>query len=110
MLNTMMENESTSFANILIPFLRPCSQYYEHDFRKGIEILAKLVFSFSIITLNMMKLLVILFVMFSLLLLSTKMRLSIWREECTCVIFTGNLRIMFIFHIVYVIYFDLAKL
>ena len=25
MLNTMMENENTSFANILIPFLRSCS-------------------------------------------------------------------------------------
>ena len=37
MLNTMMENENTSFANISIP----C---YEHDLWKGIEILAKSVF------------------------------------------------------------------
>ena len=44
MLNSMMENENI------------CC---EHDFRKGIEILAKLVFSFSIIVFNM-KLLVIL--------------------------------------------------
>ena len=41
MLNTMIENENR---------------------RKGIEILAKLVFSFSIIVFNMMKLLVILFI------------------------------------------------
>ena len=27
MLNTMMENENTGFANILIPFLRSCSQH-----------------------------------------------------------------------------------
>ena len=50
MLNTMTENENTSF----------CS---EHGLRKGIEILAKLVFSFSIKVFNMMKLLVILFKM-----------------------------------------------
>ena len=56
-MNTMMENESTNFANYSIPFLRSC----EHDLRKGVEILAKLVFSFSIIEFNMMKLLVILF-------------------------------------------------
>ena len=54
-MNTMMKNESTSFANISISFLRSCS-------RKGIEILAKLVFSFSIIVFNMMKLLVLLFI------------------------------------------------
>ena len=48
MLNSMMENENI------------CC---EHDFRKGIEILAKLVFSFSIIVFNMMKFLVILFIM-----------------------------------------------
>ena len=42
MLNTMMENENTSFANISIPFL---------------------LFSFSIIVFNMMKLLVIFFIM-----------------------------------------------
>ena len=35
----------------------------EHDLRKGIEVLAKLVFSFSIKVFNMMKLLVILFIM-----------------------------------------------
>ena len=35
----------------------------EHDFRKGIEILGRLVFSFSIIAFNRMKLLVILFIM-----------------------------------------------
>ena len=67
MLNTVMENENTSFANISIPFLRSCSYFLvtccEHDLRKGIEILAKLVFSFSIIVFNMMKLLVILFIM-----------------------------------------------
>ena len=40
--------------------LRKCC---EHDLRKEIEILAKLVFSFSIIVFNMMKLLVILFIM-----------------------------------------------
>ena len=27
MLNTMMENENTSFANILIPFLRSCCEH-----------------------------------------------------------------------------------
>ena len=48
MLNTMMENENTTFANISIP-------YCEHGLRKGIAILAKLVFSFSIIVFNMMK-------------------------------------------------------
>ena len=58
MLSTMMENKNTSFANISIPFQRSCSQ--EHDLRKGIEILAKFVFSFSIIVFNMMKPLVIL--------------------------------------------------
>ena len=35
MLNAMMESENTSFANILIPFLRLCSQLEasscEHD-------------------------------------------------------------------------------
>ena len=36
---------------------------FEHDLKKGIELLAKLVFSFSIIVFNMMKLLVILFIM-----------------------------------------------
>ena len=49
MLNTMMGNENTSFANISNP--------------SGIEILANLVFSFSITLFNMMKLLVILFIM-----------------------------------------------
>ena len=52
-----MENENTSFANISIPV---CC---EHDLREGIEILAKLVLSFSILVFNMMKLLVILFIM-----------------------------------------------
>ena len=59
MLNTMMENENTSFANISIPFLRSCSQHL----RKGVEILAKLVFLVSIIVFNMMKLPFILFIM-----------------------------------------------
>ena len=59
-----MENENTSFANISIPFLRSCSQECcEHDLRKGIEILAKLAFSFPIIVFNMMKLLVVIFLM-----------------------------------------------
>ena len=58
MLNTMMETENRSFANISTPFLRCC----EHDLRKGIEILAKLVFSFCIIVFNVRKLLVILFI------------------------------------------------
>ena len=31
MLNTMMENENTSFANISIPFLRSCSSMAEHN-------------------------------------------------------------------------------
>ena len=63
MLNTMMENENTSFVNILIPFLRSSSQQCcEHDLMKEIEILAKLVFLFSIILFNMMKLLVMLFI------------------------------------------------
>ena len=56
MLNTMMGNEKKSFTNILIPFLRSCLQ----NLRKGIEILIKL-FKFFIIVFNMMKLLVILF-------------------------------------------------
>ena len=43
MLNIMMENEITSFANISIPFLRSFSQHYrEHDLRKGIKILARI--------------------------------------------------------------------
>ena len=64
MLNNMMENENTSFANISISFIRSCSQHCcELDNRKGIKILAKLVFSFSLIVFNMMKLLVILFKM-----------------------------------------------
>ena len=37
MLNTMMETENTSFANISIPFLRSCS-CCEHDRTKVIEI------------------------------------------------------------------------
>ena len=70
MLNTVMENENMSFANILIPFMRSCSQHcqlchchvhsivhgIEHDLRKGIKILARLVFSFSFIVFSMMKL------------------------------------------------------
>ena len=28
MLNTMVENKNTGFANNLIPFLRTCSQYF----------------------------------------------------------------------------------
>ena len=39
--------KTISFANISIPFLRSCSQIVftgEHGLRKGIEILAKLVF------------------------------------------------------------------
>ena len=63
MLNTMMENENTSFAIFSIAFMRSCSQHSDHDLTKGIEILAKLVFSFSIIVFNMIKLLVILFIM-----------------------------------------------
>ena len=62
-LNTMMESENTSFANISTPFLRPFSQHFEHDLMKEIEALGKLVFSFSIILFNMIKLLVILFIM-----------------------------------------------
>ena len=58
MLNTMMETKNTSFANISTLFLRCC----EHALRKGMEILARLVFSFFIIVFNMMKLLVILFI------------------------------------------------
>ena len=72
-----MKNENTSFANISIPSLRSCSQHSKYvvkccehvvkccepDLRKGIKILAKLVFSFSIIVFNMFKLLVILFIM-----------------------------------------------
>ena len=54
MLKTIMENENTSFANISIPF--------EHDLRKGMEIQAKLVFSFSIIVFDMMNLLVVLYI------------------------------------------------
>ena len=57
MLNNMVENENTHFANILIPFLKSCPP---HDIRKDIEILAKLVFSFFIMLFNVMKLLVIL--------------------------------------------------
>ena len=78
MLNTMVENVNKSFANIPIPCLRSCSQLWtwslerdwninkkfcEHDLRKEIEILTKLLFSFSIIVFNMMKLLVKLFIM-----------------------------------------------
>ena len=51
MLNTMMENEKNSFTNILISLLRSCSM---ND-----EILAKLLFSFSIIAFNTIKLPVI---------------------------------------------------
>ena len=67
MVNTMIESENTSFANISISFLRSCSDHVheccEHDLRKGIKILAKLVISSSIIAFNLMKLLVILFTM-----------------------------------------------
>ena len=67
MVNTMMGSENTSFANISISFLRSCSDHVheccEHDLRKGIEILAKLVISYSIIVFKMMKVLVILFIM-----------------------------------------------
>ena len=73
MLNTIKENENTSFANISIPFLRSGCQerdlYCEHDLccehhlRKGMEISAKLVFSFSFIVFNIIKLLVMLFIM-----------------------------------------------
>ena len=45
------------------PFLEIMFTAFEHDLKKGIELLAKLVFSFSIIVFNMMKLLVILFIM-----------------------------------------------
>ena len=34
MLNTMMENENTSFANILISFLRSCSQERDRNISK----------------------------------------------------------------------------
>ena len=58
MVNTMMENENVRFANISIPFLR------SYDIRKEIKLLFfQIVFSFSIIIFNMMKLLVILFIM-----------------------------------------------
>ena len=43
-----------------VPIIQKAS---ERDLRKGIEILAKVVFSFSIIVFNMMELLVILFIM-----------------------------------------------
>ena len=73
MLSTIKENENTSFANISIPFLRSGCQerdlYCEHDLccehhlRKGMEISAKLAFSFSFIVFNIIKLLVMLFIM-----------------------------------------------
>ena len=69
MLNTLMENENTGFANISILFLRSCSQHemhsceHEHDLRKEVEILAKLVLLFLIIIFNTMNLLVVLFIM-----------------------------------------------
>ena len=73
MLSTIKENENTSFANISIPFLRSGCQerdlYCEHDLccehhlRKGMEISAKLAFSFSFIVFNIIKLLVMLFTM-----------------------------------------------
>ena len=69
MLNTMMENENTGFANISILFLRSCSQHemhsceHEHELRKGVEILAKLVLLFLIIIFNTMNLLVVLLIM-----------------------------------------------
>ena len=73
MLNTIKENEDTSFANISIPLLRSGCQerdlYCEHDLccehhlRKGMEISAKLAFSFSFIVFNIIKLLVMLFIM-----------------------------------------------
>ena len=66
MLSTIKENENTSFANISIPFLRSGCQerdlYCEH-LRKGMEISAKLAFSFSFIVFNIIKLLVMLFIM-----------------------------------------------
>ena len=67
MLNTIMKNENTGFANISIPFLRSCSQHEMHscerDLRKGVEILAKLVLLFLIIIFNTMNLLVVRFIM-----------------------------------------------
>ena len=62
--NTIIEYEITSFANISIPFLRSCSQHSwtwsEHDLRKEIEILAKLVFSLPILVFTLLMLLVML--------------------------------------------------
>ena len=63
MLNSIMENENTSFPNASISFMRSCSKCCENGLKKGVEILAKLVFSLSIMVFNMMKLLVILFIM-----------------------------------------------
>ena len=37
MLNTMMENENTSFANNSIPFLRSCSNAVNMISRKGLK-------------------------------------------------------------------------
>ena len=65
-----MENENKSFVNILISFLRSCSQNFllifqsysrdhvhncERDLRQEMGILAKLLFTFSTIVFNMMK-------------------------------------------------------
>lgn len=52
-LNAMIENENNSFANI--------SSFIEHDLRREIKILVKLFFSFSIMVFNIMKFLIILF-------------------------------------------------
>ena len=62
MLNTRWKMKAKVFANISIPFLRSCSHHSERDLWEGIQLLAKLVFSFSIIVFNKMKLLVILFI------------------------------------------------
>ena len=48
MLNTLMENENTNFANILIPFLRPCSQHLFQEKNRNISKICVFIFHHSI--------------------------------------------------------------
>ena len=48
MLNTLMENKNTNFANILIPFLRPCSQHWFQEKNRNISKICVFIFHHSI--------------------------------------------------------------
>ena len=59
MLNTMMEDERKSFITISIfsEIIMENNRICDHDHRKGMKIINELLFLFSVIVFNMMKLL-----------------------------------------------------